>query len=206
MRMTHILSILMCFTAFGANERLYKEIRSTKKISAKQKKVAKVSVRSSRYELDINSDGIFEYIQTEKRDGLDFIYIKDHRRENILTMKLDSMGDQSYLYKVKLKRLSKKSNILILFYDEGFIQSYNFAKAARIYFVVIENNNLKTLYTFKGPHFFIEEQTPHNSYINRKYAVDVTDLNGDGINEVYASYKSIYRIFSYQGNGDWIRY
>ena len=205
--MFHFICLLISFNIFAANESLYKQILEPKKENLyKGVTRPKVVAVSPRYELDINEDAEFEFIQTEKRDGIDFFYIKGARRNVIFKMKLQGLGDQSHLYKVQLKRINKKTNVLILYFDEGFIEAYNFAKTARLYFVTIDNKNLDTIYGYKGPHFFIEEQTPHNNYVNRRYSVTTFDYNSDNQNEISVKYKSINRVFSYLGKGEWLRF
>ncbi len=205
--MFHFVCLLISFNVFAANESLYKQILEPKKENLyKGVTRPKVVAVSPRYELDINEDSQFEFIQTEKRDGIDFFYIKGARRNVIFKMKLQGLGDQSHLYKVQLKRINKKTNVLILYFDEGFIEAYNFAKTARVYFVTIDDKNLDTIYGYKGPHFFIEEQTPHHNYINRRYSVTTFDYNSDNQNEISVKYKSINRVFSYLGKGEWLRY
>ena len=205
--MFHFICLLISFNIFAANESLYKQILEPKEENLyKGVTRPKVVAVSPRYELDINEDAEFEFIQTEKRDGIDFFYIKGARRNVIFKMKLQGLGDQSHLYKVQLKRINKKTNVLILYFDEGFIEAYNFAKTARLYFVTIDNKNLDTIYGYKGPHFFIEEQTPHNNYENRRYSVTTFDYNSDNQNEISVKYKSINRVFSYLGKGEWLRF
>jgi hypothetical protein len=196
------------FKLFAADEHLYKVLDQFKSESLvdKRQKRPKVQVKTSYYEVDLNQDSQPEYAQAHKIDGIDYFILKDSFKRTLLKKKLDTNGDNSYLYKMQLKRISKDINILILYFDQGSVDAYNFTKSAKLYFITIENSKINDLHFYSGPSFFYEYQTKHNNYINRKYSVSLFDYDSDGKKELSVKYKSITKIYFYQGDGVWKTY
>lgn len=203
-----ILIFIFSFKLFPADELIYKDLGQSKSdlIVDKRQIRPKVQVKTAYYEVDLNQDSQPEYIQAHKIDGIDYFIVKDSFKRTLLQKKLDTNGDNSYLYKIQLKKISKTINVLILYFDQGSVDAYNFTKSAKLYFITIENSKIKDLYFYSGPSFFYEYQSRHNNYINRKYSVSLFDYNSDGTRELSVKYKSITKIYFYQGDGVWKTY
>ncbi len=155
------------------------------------------------YRLDLNSDGIEETIQPQKRDGVDWIEIRDSSQRKIFEAKLLAMGRDSSLYKLRLVALSEKIRCLILFLDEGIVKGEHFESSGKIYLVSFENNDLSTLSITDGAHFFHEKKKHREQYWRRNYTVNVYDIDGDNRKEITIEYNHIQRIFRYKQSGEW---
>lgn len=163
------------------------------------------SFSSSSYRIDLNKDGTEEYIQTMKRDGVDWIQISDFSGRKIFESKLFAMGAESVIYKVRFTQISRDVKALILFLDEGKTHSVKFESTARIYVLSFEKNNLETLKLSQGPHFYHEKEAQREQYWRRHYQVNIVDFDGDGIKEISIQYNHIQRMMKYIGRGEWIR-
>lgn len=189
------------------DERYYRQILSGELSSSadtiKETAVAPINAFGSLYRLDLNSDGIEETIQTQKRDGVDWIEIRDASQRKIFEAKLLAMGGNSHLYKARLVALSEKIRALILFLDEGYTKGQHFESTGKIYIVSFENNDLATLSITDGAHFFHEKKAQREQYWRRMFNVNVVDIDGDGVKEIAVQYNSIQRIFRYKASGEW---
>lgn len=163
------------------------------------------NVKGASYKLDLNGDGIEESLQPQKRDGVDWLEIRDSSERVIFEAKLLAMGGESVLYKMKLVYLSKKVRTLILFLDEGLTKGRRVESTAQVYFLSYENNNLKTLKLTSGPHYFHEKEAQREQYWRREYSVNVYDIDQDGTREIAIQYNHIQRIYRYLGNGEWLK-
>lgn len=163
------------------------------------------SFSSSSYRIDLNKDGTEEYIQTMKRDGVDWIQISDFSGRKIFESKLFAMGAESVIYKVRFTQISRDVKALILFLDEGKTHSVKFESTARIYVLSFEKNNLETMTLSQGPHFYHEKEAQREQYWRRHYQVNIVDFDGDGIKEISIQYNHIQRMMKYIGRGEWIR-
>ena len=164
------------------------------------------NVKGASYKVDLNSDGIEESLQPQKRDGVDWLEIRDYSERVIFETKLLAMGAESKIYKIRMAHLSKIVRTLIIFVDEGYTQGKKFESTAQVYFVSYENNNLKTLKLTQGPHFFHEKESQREQYWRRDYAVNVFDIDLDGTREIAIQYNHIQRIYKYLGNGEWLKF
>ena len=210
-RQALIFSIFLLSIGLGhaQDERYYRQILTGELSGAreniKDSIVPPFNAYGSLYRLDLNSDGIEETIQPQKRDGVDWIEIRDSSQNKIFEAKLLAMGAESTLYKVRLVAISEKVRVLILFLDEGFTKGEHFESTAKIYLVSFENNNLSTLSISEGAHIFHEKKAQREQYWRRMLNVNVYDIDGDGIKEVAVQYNHIQRIFRYNKSGDWVK-
>lgn len=163
------------------------------------------NVKGPSYQVDLNSDGIEEIIQPQKRDGVDWIEIKDSSQRKIFEAKLLAMGGESVIYKLKMAHLSATTRLLMLFLDEGRTNGKRFESTARIYLLTYDNNDLSTLSLYQGPHHFHEREGQREQYWRRDYSVEVRDVNLDGTRDVILNYNHIQRVMLYQGKGEWKR-
>ena len=163
-------------------------------------------MRGSSYRLDLNGDGVEESIEPQKRDGVDWIEIRNSAQFKIYEAKLFGMGGASVLYKIRLVNLSPRVRALILFLDEGITKGKRFESTARIYVLSYEDNNLEKISFSQGPHFFHEKEGQRDMYWRRDYNVNVYDVDNDGLKEIAVQYNHIQRIMKYKGSGEWERF
>lgn len=164
------------------------------------------NVKGASYKFDLNGDGFEESIQPQKRDGVDWLEIRDSSERKVFEGKLLAMGTGSSIYKIKVVNLSTKARAAIIFLDEGVIQGKRFESTARIFVISFENNDLSTISMTEGPHFFHEKEAQREQYWRRDYNVNVYDLDGDGVREIAIMYNHIQRIMKYKGRGEWERF
>lgn len=161
-------------------------------------------VRSPYYEVDLNGDHKNESFVVEKKDGEDWVYVFNYQKIKIYSFKLDAGGAHSRLYRITSKSLSQNSKVYVLHFFEGVTQFLKFRSQARFYFLTIDNNNLASISTYKGPAFWEEFKSfKHNHYHQRKYELTAVDLNLDGVKELTLSYNDTRRVYFYKGNGSW---
>ncbi|MCT4640901.1 MAG: hypothetical protein N4A33_01300 [Bacteriovoracaceae bacterium] len=203
--MLAFLSLIFTLCVYAQDEAYLQQIFKDKVQIIKQV-TPKLEVKTRDYLLDINSDGHPEKVVLSKKDGVDFFIIKDHYNNTVLSYRLETMGENSSAFKLQLKKLNENTNVIILYFDEGYTQAEKFSKFARVYFFTIENKSIQKIYAYKGPHIFIEQESNWNSYINRRYSVTTFDYNNDGQKEISIKYLSTNRVFSYKGEGSWLRF
>lgn len=158
------------------------------------------------YRLDLNADGIEETLRPQKRDGVDWLEIRDASERKIMEAKLPANGGNGHLYKIRLMNLSPKLKTLVLFMDEGETRGKRFEATARLYFISFENNDFSTLSLSQGPHFFHEREAQREQYWRRIYLVDALDFNQDGTKEIIVHYNHIQRVYMYEGKGHWRKF
>ena len=162
-------------------------------------------INRNSYRIDLNDDGIEEILEPQKRDGVDWIEIRNSSGNKIFEGKIFAIGAESHLYKIKLVNLSSKIKALILFMDEGKISGKRFESTARIFVLSFENNNLSKIHLSQGPHFFHEKEAQREQYWRRIYNVNIRDIDNDGVREICIQYNKIQRIMRYVANGEWDR-
>lgn len=199
--------VLFSLNSFAQDERFYRKIFTGElQYQEKESAIYKLELDSPVYKIDLNRDGISEQVLISHRDGQDFIVVKDFPGNLIFEKGLNTIGHKSRLFKLSLKTISEKTDVLILHYYEGFVDASSFEATARLYFLTIDNRKLKSLSLFRGPHFWHEKEIKvSNTYINRNYVVNVVDYNGDGRNEISISFNNIARIYFYLEDGRWKR-
>ena len=189
------------------DERYYRQILSGELSKSseniKDTIISPINAFGGLYRIDLNSDGIEETIQPQKRDGVDWIEVRDASQRKLFEAKLLAMGAESVLYKVRLVSLSQKVRAIILYLDEGFTKGRHFESTAKVYLISFENNDLSTMSITDGAHFFHEKKAQREQYLRRTYNVNVHDIDGDGVKEISVQYNSIQRIFRYKTNGEW---
>lgn len=211
--MVHHLGFFFIFVfslgVFAQDERYYRQILNGELPSfgqdVKEVQEHQFNVKGASYSIDLNSDGIEEVIQPQKRDGVDWIEIKDSSNRKIFEAKLLAMGGESTIYKAKLANLSLKTKVLILYLDEGKTNGKKFESSARIYLVSFENNDLTNIHITPGPHHFHEKEGQRDQYWERDYVVEIRDVDHNGVRDVVVQYNHIQRIMLYAGRGDWLR-
>jgi hypothetical protein len=160
-------------------------------------------LRGKSYRIDLNSDGMEETIQPLKKDGVDWLEIRNSSENILFSGKLFAMGSNSTLYKIKLVHLSPKVKTLILFLDEGGVSGKKFEATAKIFIISYENNDLSQMKLSAGPHFFHEKESVREQYWRRNYQVNVYDTDHDGVRDIAIQFNHIQRIMFYKGRGEW---
>lgn len=203
------LILIHSLSSFAQDERYYRQILNgdlpnmSKEFSEALEH--QFNVKGASYQVDLNGDGIEEIIQPQKRDGVDWIEIKDSSQRKLFDAKLLAMGSESVIYKIKIAQLSLKTKLLMIFLDEGKTEGRRFESTARIYLVTFDNNDLSTFQMTEGPHYFHEKEGQRDQYWRKNYAVEVRDVDQNGVRDVIIQYNHIQRIMIYKGNGEWVR-
>lgn len=196
----------MSWRATAQDERYFRQLFSGEINKGKDEVEAKkysYFVHSPYYALDLNRDGAPEQIVFVKKDNEDWIEILNFDKKKIFSYLFENKGYDSELFRVELKTLSPKTSILLLYYYEGVSKYINFQGTSRVYAITIDNNDLGTMKTFKGPSFFDEEKTFKGHYHKRNYEIILEDLNRDGVKEFIVKHRNTSTVFMYQGNGEW---
>lgn len=202
-----LLFLSLSSLVLAQDERFYRQIL-TNSVNPSEKmnldsKETQFTVKGSVYFVDLNDDGIDESINPQKRDGVDWLEIKDSSSRIIFEHKLLAMGSSSTLYKVKMVYLSTTVRALILFLDEGVTKGRRFESTSKLYFLTLENKDLNSIKLFQGPHYFHEKENIREQYWRRGYSVNVYDIDQDGTREIAVQYNHIQRIYRYLGLGEW---
>lgn len=197
-------TFILALPVLAQDERYYRQI-FTDELSEEKEGPTRHKIKAStpEYLVDINRDNHKEKIQVLKKDGLDFIQIKDRFGRIRFESQLVAKGIDSRLYKIRLKTISESTDSLILYFYEGHSGTVVFQATARLYFITVENRDLDKIYIFRGPPFFYEKEKPVDQYSRRHYSVSVLDYNKDGRNEISTNFNHIQRIFFYARQGLW---
>jgi hypothetical protein len=196
--------------ASAQDERYFRQILTGElpRINEVAKEVASTqfSVNGPLYRVDLNDDGVEEIIQPQKRDGVDWIEIKNSSLTTLFEARLLAMGAESSIYKIRVVDLSQKVRALVLYVDEGTTKGLRFESTARLFVISFENKNLSKMWIEQGPHFFHEKEGQRDQYWRRNYSVNVFDMDGDGVKEISVQYNHTQRIMKYNGSGNWSRF
>lgn len=205
-----LLILSLSLGAFAQDERYYRQILTGElpklNLEVGETATTQFNVMGAQYRIDLNDDGIEEIIRPQKRDGVDWIEIRNYSESKLFEAKLLAMGAGSTIYKLKLVRISKTVKALIVFLDEGITAGKRFESTGRFYVISFENNNLLNMSITEGPHFFHEKEGQREQYWRRDYSVNIHDVDGDGSREITVQYNSIQRIMKYLGRGEWERF
>lgn len=171
-----------------------------------QGKEYRIKARSNRYFLDLNGDYREESFYVAKKDGEDWIHFFDYNQKEIFNFQFSPIGPWSRLYRVQMRDLNKTSKVLILYFYEGVTKYLEFQGNARVYFLTIDNNSLKTMSIYKGPIVWDEFRGFKNDYHQRKSEVSMFDLDKDMTREIAVRYGHITRVYRYLGKGKWFNF
>jgi hypothetical protein len=163
------------------------------------------NVPGASYHLDLDGNKIEEIIEPQKRDGVDWIEIRTASGNKLFEGKLFAMGAESSIYKIRFAHISKNVRALIIFLDEGITRGRQFESSGRIFIISWEGNHLSKMVLTEGPHFFHEKEAQRDQYWRRDYAVNIYDLDGDGVREITVEFNHIQSIMKYQRDGEWRR-
>lgn len=158
---------------------------------------------SPMYEIDLNGDDRVEYIIVEKIDEEDWLHIHNYNRERIFSMKLIPKGWESDVYKINFRKISKDTKALLISYYEGHNQGENFISTARLYIISWDNDDFKSMASFRGPLLWEEYKNSKTHYHQRPYHVSLYDFDNDGIREIAVRHHLITRVLTYHMKGKW---
>lgn len=210
--MSKNLIFLLCYLFFTKNvysqdERFFRNFFSSNMIEKKkaENRPLKYQFNSPFYSYDLDNDGKTEGLVLEKREADDWINIHDNKGVRLSSFKLDHQGIDSHIYKINVRRLGQGASgtkVLILYFYEGLVGHVEIKSTSRIYFLTIDNHDLKTASLFKGPVVW-DEATKKNHYHQRLYETFLYDYNNDGVKEIAIKHQYITKIFFYLGKGQW---
>lgn len=201
--------LFISVSGYGQDERYYRQILTGElprlNLETGEAAIAQFNVMGAQYKVDLDGDGIEEIIQPQKRDGVDWLEIRNSSQSKLFEAKLLAMGAGSYIYKLRLVQISAKVRALLIFLDEGVTAGKRFESTGRFFVLSFENNDLSKMTLTDGPHFYHEKEAQREQYWRRDYAVNVYDIDGDGSREISVQYNHIQRIMKYLGRGEWQR-
>lgn len=174
------------------------------KRKAIKEKNYRIKARSNRHFFDFTGDGRPESFYSAKLDGEDWFILFNDKEKEVFRYQLDPIGPWSRLYRVEKRSLSDSSDVYLLHFYEGISRYINFKGTARVYFLTIDKNNLKTASVYKGPILWDETRDFRDHYHQRKYEVSLLDLDASGTRDVIVKYGRMSRVFSYKGKGKWV--
>ncbi len=115
-----IFTLIFSTSALSQDERFFRKIFTNElNLGLSETHSPKIEVSTPEYLVDITRDGQMERIVALKRDGLDYIQIKDHFGRVKFDRKLPAKGVDSKLFKIQLKTISPTVDVLLLHYYEG---------------------------------------------------------------------------------------
>lgn len=200
---------ILCFGAQAQDERYFRKLFSGELVHKKDNNpynTTHFTYSSPYYLVDINSDEQKESLAFVKKDGSDFFEIYNGKNELLFSHRLDNHGPGSEIFKIEVKRLSRKTNVILLHYFEGYTNYINYQGTARVYAVTIDNKDLKTLKALKGAIIFDETRLLKGHYHQRNYRAYLEDLDDDGIMELIVKYRNISTVFKYSNQFKWSSY
>jgi hypothetical protein len=156
------------------------------------------------YSYDINKDGRIESLVSEKRDGQEWLNIHDYKGKIIYSAHFETLGLNSWLYKVSIRNISNNTRVFIFHFYEGSTEYLEFKGQSRLYFLSIDNRDIKSLSLYKGPIIFDETESFKKDYHLRSYKMDLVDFNGDGVNEISLKYHLNSWVYLYHYPGKWL--
>ncbi len=199
--------IIRANNLYSQDERFFRNFfgDADSKKKKEESRTLKYQYNSPVYFYDLDGDGKDEGLVLEKREAEDWLNIHNSKNDRIASFKLDHQGIDSHLYKINVRSLGQKINptkVLILYYYEGFVGQVNIKSTSRVYFVTIDNSDLKTIAIYRGPSVW-DEETKKNHYHQRIYETSLYDYNNDGVKEIAFKHQYITKIFFYLGHGQW---
>lgn len=163
------------------------------------------SVFSDLIQIDLNNNGRREMIAFEKSDGRDFLLFFDHQRKVLAKFELTPKGIDSHVLRMSKRQLNEQTDVFLIFYDEGRSSYRRTRQTHRLYFVTIDNRDLKTISFAKGSSLSESVETRMQGDWERFYHIELRDLNKNGTNELIVSHGRQTDIYHYAGSGRWIK-
>jgi hypothetical protein len=212
-RMRLILLSLAVIAVFvnpvhAQDERFWRKLISGQLTRDQEKEVpeAKWLFGGPSYQFDLDGDGRNETIQVLKRDGIDWLDIRSFDKSLLFSDKLAPTGVEARVHRLRVVDLSQKARAIIVYYYEGKTETKKFEAVGRLYFISIENRDLKTMKMVQGPRYWHEYEAHRDQYWRRLHSVNVKDTNGDGEKEIFVNFNHIQSIWKFRGNGRWTEF
>jgi hypothetical protein len=161
---------------------------------------------SRSFEIDINEDGTSEKLLFQKRDAEDWFVVSNPYGTTLFEAKLDPLGRDSRIYKITLVKVSPTVRTLIIHYYVGLTKYLNLESNARLYFITVQNGDLRKTSFFRADYCWEEVSRPTDHYHRRSYDLKIADYDSDGVKEIALVNRSMTRIYSYRGNGVWFAF
>jgi hypothetical protein len=201
-----VILLLHSMVLLAQDERYFRDLFSGELTRDKfqEKKKYKWEVETPFYDIDLDGDSWPESFVFAKKDGEDWINIYDKHKTLFFSKRLASKGADSGVYKISFHKLGPKYSVLLIYFNEGYTYYLNYLSTARLYFLSIDNQNLKTMRLERGPQVWREQEKRYKKYGLRKYEVGVKDLDGDGERDILVKFNNISRAYLYRGKGKWI--
>jgi hypothetical protein len=202
-----ILFLIYSATLHAQDERFFRKMFSGElrdKVQEYVRTRPHFQLASDFYQFDIDNDGRVESFVSEKRDGQEWLNIHDYKKNIIYRAQLDTVGLNSWLYKISIRNISNQTRVFILYFYEGSTEYLEFKAHSRLYFLTIDNKNIKSLSLQKGPIIFDETETFKKNYHLRSYKLNLVDYNNDGVNEIVLKYHLNSWVYIYKYPGKWI--
>lgn len=200
------LFIVTTFPLCAQDERTFRDLylfSDRKKKRSQAVKEYLLKVRSNRYFIDLTEDDKQESFYYARRDGESWVHFFDSDGKEFLQSEFHTNGPWSRLFKVQLRKLSKSTKVLLLYFYEGMTKYSEFKGTSRVYFMTLDKNDLKTASIYKGPILFDEFREARSHYHQRKYEISLFDLDGDYVREISVKYGRMSKVYKYYGKGTW---
>jgi len=197
---------LLPFKGHGQDERYLRKMLTGevgKSVPLDQIVREKYRVHSKFYRMDLGGDGQKEGLVYSKIDGIDYFVITDGLGRELRRFRLDPMYADSALYKINFRDLSPKTKLLVLHFFEGKNSYVDYEGRARLYFITVDEGDLKRITFQKGPMFFQEYAGFRDHYHQRFYNTELIDLNNDGVKEVRVKHRKNVWVYFYNDFGKW---
>lgn len=197
---------ILAFSAFSQDEDFFKKILKGELVQSDRIAPEPDFVTKDKfYHYDIVGDSRLEVIIPSKRDGLDWITIKNSVGETLFESKLQAYGIESILYKIRVTTLKPGVKAIQFYYMEGVTDWVQYQRTARVYLLSYDNGKFGYK-LYKAAHISVEKEMVRDQYWRRKFVVEPTNLDGDDIKELMISYGQTQHVFFYKGDGIWKRF
>ena len=204
MKYLAFILIFYCAPSWAQDERYFREFfgGELKKKAPKPRVFFKAN--SPLYEYDLDGDNRNESFVLEKRDGEDWLHVHGRapERKRIFSYRLSALGPKAHIYKISIRNLSSTTRVCIIHYYEGYTKYLEAKGTSRLYFLTMDNLDLKTLSMFRGPIVWEEIRSSKRHYYQRNYDVVLHDFNKDGIKEISVRFNVLSTVFFYEKGGN----
>lgn len=210
--MKFLLLIILSLTAFSTqaqDERNFRQLFNAeldKEVRKETSKDHKYVVSTPLYKIDLDSDHRKESIFYEFKDGKSWIHFLNYDETRLKSFKLDVNGFGAKVYKIRVRKLSDDVLGLVFFFYEGLVKYTEMNSTVRLYFITIDNNDLKNIYMEKGPIFWEEKRTQQGYYFQRPNELSFVDFNKNGTKEVLLKQGNTASVFMYLKKGKWLKF
>ena len=203
--MKTLFIILFSLSCIAQDEWIFKDIINTKKkVSVKTKKYAHYKSKSDAYSLDLDGDGVSEYIRFEIIDAAYYMHIFNRRGDKVLSHKFQVYGHGAHVFKIIRKKFTK-SNVATLIYFFDGKTGYLEKKASATLYSILGSKHRNGKLKFQKVTSVWLEHSRKEDYIRRLYHVDFEDVNYDGTLDLTVKSGNIQRNY-YLSNNSWKKF